>query len=567
MKRFLKICDLYGTQFHWFYDYKPKYYTCWGGFFSILTGFLWISIFIIFIFHDINKTESVTNTSTLPPTSYKNIKFGEQKLYIPWRITDYNERFINHKGILYPKIYYFTNKYNNKSGLMESYYNLINYSLCNETSMKYLDNNVLLDIPIEKLYCIDMENLDLGGSWNSEFINYIRFDLYLCKDGINYSETNNNCTSRDYLLDKMGENNNWYFELLYPVIQFQPNIKKTPILVFYKTYFYSLNLNSNKLDRIYIQEHIIKDQQGWIFDKTITKSYWGISSIQGDNYFIQKRDQVRYGSTSRLYSLKFYLDYGIVYYSRKSKKLFETLGEAFPLVNVISTIFSFISGIIGELKSNKKLSEFIIFNSNNNDIIKNKKKKSDDNKRNKSISIPNNSNFNQKSIQEIFIKKNSNLKKGDDSSKLYCLPNNIKNNKLNFGVINALNNAAKDRKKLKRTSKSIDLNKTNSEIFDYLDKEDQKFTLLYYFFGFCLNKINSKNKNNYLCISDKFHKVFKFYTRLIDITSYISLYKQFESLKNGILNDINSKNKENNKKLNINFLEIFNKENLSKKFN
>ena len=44
-----------------------------------------------------------------------------------------------------------------------------------------------------------------------------------------------------------------------------------------------------------------------------------------------------------------------------------------------------------------------------------------------------------------------------------------------------------------------------------------------------------------MCISNKFHKIFKFYTRLVDITSYISLYKEFEVFKANILNEINSK--------------------------
>ena len=148
---------------------------------------------------------------------------------------------------------------------MESNYSDISYKLCNETSMKDLGKDFLLNIPIDELYCIDMEDLKIGGSWNTDFLNYIRLDLYLCKDGINYTKNNNNCTSHDFLINKMGQNNNWYFELLYPSVQFQPSINKIPILVLYKTYYYGLNLESNKLDRIYLQENIIEDKQGWIF--------------------------------------------------------------------------------------------------------------------------------------------------------------------------------------------------------------------------------------------------------------------------------------------------------------
>ena len=536
MKKFLKICDLYGTQFHLFYNYKPKYYTCYGGIFSIITVLSWITIFLFFIMNDIKRNQSISNTSTLPPTDYKNIKFGKEKIYLPWRITDYDEKFINHKGIIFPKIYYFSNKFNNETGLMETNYNLINYKLCNETNMKNIQNNILLDIPINELYCIDMQDLNMGGTWNSEYINYIRLDLYLCEDGIDYNKTNNKCTSHDYLLDKIGKNNNWYFELLYPVIQFQPSVKKMPILVYYKTYYYGLSLNTNKLDRIYFQEHIIEDQQNWIYDISVNKSYWGTSSIKGDNYYIGKNDPVRFGSSSRLYSLKIYIDYGTIYYTRKYKKLFELLGEAFPIVNIISTILGFISVIINELKANKKLNEFIIFN--NKELLK-KNKNNNEYKENKKpinvIKLLNNLNIIEKNKQELYLNRKSFML--GDSSKLNCIHNDLTNNKI---ILKGKTELIPE-KKNKKLFKTVNFSKHNSESFEYFKRDKNKFPIIYYFFGLCLNKISSKKNNNYMCISKKFHKVFKFYTHLVDITSYISLYKEFELFKTNILNEINSK--------------------------
>ena len=74
--------------------------------------------------------------------------------------------------------------------------------------MKILGKEFLIDISFEDLYCIDMEDLNMGGSWNSEFLNYIRFDLYLCKDGIDYNETNVNCTSYNKFEELHGKDNN-----------------------------------------------------------------------------------------------------------------------------------------------------------------------------------------------------------------------------------------------------------------------------------------------------------------------------------------------------------------------
>ena len=46
MKKIFKICDIYGTHFHWFFGNKSKYYTIYGGIFSILTVISWIIIFV-----------------------------------------------------------------------------------------------------------------------------------------------------------------------------------------------------------------------------------------------------------------------------------------------------------------------------------------------------------------------------------------------------------------------------------------------------------------------------------------------------------------------------------------
>jgi len=520
MKNLLKICDIYGTEFHWYFDYKQKYYTYHGGIFSILSFIAWFFILIIFGMEDFKRNQSICSITNIPPSGDKIIKFGKQKLYLPWRIMDYGDTFINHIGILHPRIFYFTNRFNNKTKLMETRYKLLNYSLCNETSMKNLGNDYLLHTNLNKLYCIDMDDLNMGGSWNSKFINYIRLDLNLCKEGINYNDSNSNCTKPEYLTSLYGEQNNWFFELLYPTIQFQPNNKKIPVFVLYNSYYYGLNTNSNKVDRVYLQENIFKDEQGWIFARPIrNKTYWGVSSIKSDFYTIGDRDVFKYGSTSRLYSIKLYLDYGTVLYTRKYKKLYEIFSEIFPVMKAISMIFSIISETINKLKVCRKLNEFII-----------------DDKIYRTNTIMD-KNIKSKIMKEEQDQSSISKKKYRDSSKLICLNINSNNGKINLN-----NNIKEDgvhedifNKNLHNT---VNVGVISLGPFEIYNKDKSKFPLIYYLFGFLLNKISSKSKNNYMCISEKFNKSFTFFTHLIDITSYISLYQQFESLKKLVLNNI-----------------------------
>ena len=519
MKNILKICDIYGTEFHWYFDYKQKYYTYHGGIFSILSFFAWISILVIFGFEDFKREQSISSITNIPPSGDKIIKFGKQKLYLPWRIMDYGDTFINHIGILHPRIFYFTNKFNNKTQLMETNYKILNYSLCNETSMKDLGKDYLLHTNLDKLYCIDMDDLDMGGSWNSKFINYIRLDLNLCKGGINYSDNNTNCTKPEYLTSLYGEGNNWFFELLYPTIQFQPNNKKIPLFVLYNSLYYGLNTNSNKVDRVYLQENIFKDEKGWIFARPIrNRTYWGVSSIKSDFYTIGNRDIFKYGSTSRLYSLKLYLDYSSVLYTRKYKKLYEIFSEIFPVMKAISMIFSIISETINKLKVCRKLNEFII-----------------DDKIYRTNTILD-KNIKSKIIREDQDQSSVSKKKLKDSSKLICL--NVNSNNIRMKLNNVKENGFHEEPFNKTLHKTVNVGVISLGPFEMFNKDKSKFPFIYYFFGFLLNKISSNSNNNYMCISEKFNKSFTFFTHLIDITSYISLYQQFESLKKLVLNNI-----------------------------
>ncbi len=324
--------------------------------------------------------------------------------------------------------------------------------------MKNLGEEYIIDIPIDTLYCIDMEDLKVGGSWNADFLNFIRFDLYICKYGIDYNESDSRCTNYDDLVEIYGKGDSVFFELLYPVIQFQPTNLKVPILILYKTYYYIFNKFSNKLDRMYLQEHIFEDEQSWIFHSPTNMSYWGVNLINGESYIIGEKDVLRFSSTSKLYTLNIYFELGIVYYTRKYKKLYEILGEIFPIISAVCSFFSFVSRIINELKYAKTINEYInsFDNSKNSKILENKSKKIEKSKR--SLSIFSGQVFNMgenKGIKTIsvFRNKNINLKENvtnniipipnmanslNDSSKIIC---NQNNNSINLNAHNIIKSA------------------------------------------------------------------------------------------------------------------------------
>jgi hypothetical protein len=335
----LKYFDFFGATFSFYSERNRKFYTNLGGLLTLLSILLSI---ILFIYNNIDNFSHhfPTSTTSISKEPYKNIKFGKEKIWIPWRIRDFGGKTINHNNLLYPIIFYYRGKRNKTTNNMDIYYEFLDYKKCNETSMKKNSDLYMIDIEIDQLYCIDMEDVDMGGSWDSDFLNLVTLDLYNCKNGIDYDENNTNCTTYERIREIAGENNNFQFEIYYPVVHYQPLNKTNPIFIKYTNYFYHISIFSNKIDRMYLQQHILKDDKGLISKDEKSFSYWGIVSFNGDSYTTgNKRDLMNEGSTSRFYSFNIYLKNEVTHYHRTYKKLFLIIADGLPIINVIFVNF------------------------------------------------------------------------------------------------------------------------------------------------------------------------------------------------------------------------------------
>ena len=410
----LKYLDIFGTTFTFYIERHRKYYTTLGGVLSVLSILIGLIVFIFINKDDFLHKNPISTTST-SEEEHKNIKFGNEKVWIPWRIRDFGGKTINHTDFLYPIIYYYQGL-RNATNFMNVKYRHIDYKLCNETLMKNNSENFIIDMDLNKLFCIDMDDLDVGGSWDADFLNLVTLDLYNCKDGIDYDENNTNCTTYDKIEEIAGKNNNFQFEIYYPIANYQPMNKKNPIYIKYINYFYHLSRFSNKIDRLYLQKHVLNDDQGFIITKKKSYSYWGIFSLNGDSYSIgNKRDLINEGSTSRFYSFNIYIKNEIVFYNRSYKKLFLIIANGLPIVNIIIIIFECFIKSIKISSGNRKLTELLFENLKERKTffkLKNResKNKIDDLNINNSTPKGNDKSYHDKNLSDssIFKLKNQN---------------------------------------------------------------------------------------------------------------------------------------------------------------
>ena len=265
-------------------------------FFYIL---LCIGIFILFSYEDIYRLNPSTTISEIPDSDTKIVNIKNEKIWIPFRIINEKNKYIDHREILYILPYYVEGKYINEIGI-DLKYHLLSYKLCNETSMANKPGNYKIEVPLNELFCIEQDDLSFGGNWNKDFINFIEINLYLCKDGINFNSSDPRCSQiEDFLKNK---NTSLSFDFYYPIVQFQPKNLKIPMNIIYKNYFYRLSSNSFKIGKLYLHEHILSDNKNMIRNHYTNSSFWGINTFYGDDYFLSTEIFKNQGSTQVEYT-------------------------------------------------------------------------------------------------------------------------------------------------------------------------------------------------------------------------------------------------------------------------
>ena len=617
----LKYCDFFGTSFNFYTEKNRKYLTPLGGILTLLSCIFGVIIFIYINLDNFlhNLPNSTTSTER---ENHRLIKFKEEKIWIPWRISDCGGKTINHTNLFYPLIYYYSGKWNNELKSMITTYEFINYKLCNETSMVNYTDFYMIDVELDQLYCIDMEELTIGGSWDFNFLNLISLDIYACKNGIDYDEKNENCTTYEKYIEIIGKDNSFEFEMYYPVVHYQPINKTIPIFIEYSNYFYHLSRYSNKIDRIYLQQHILNDDRGLFFKNEKNYSRWGCSSLSGDSYIKgDKQDLLNEGSTSRFYSFNIYLNSDLVYYKRSYKKIFLIFANGLPIVNVVFIIFRIIAKIFKISSGNKKLTELLfenlkekktfftkkIFSSDKNLIISKKTDKNYEmnNLDNSNNNLNNNSNIlffqnlndfsciqlNYQDLEKKHIlEKNQNLVgkvknkskfiKTQINSQSNCkkhfnnifvlgdhnyINNNINNN-INNDINNNINNKEDDiNKKSNDQSDSLSNNNRlknnnspknrsyNNPTLNIKSKthyiKKKLFPYKYYLCSIFIKNIDISKTSFFF--TKKFIIVYNFISQLFDISSYLILQREFQTMKNTIIEESQRNIIEKGQKINV----------------
>ena len=543
-KEILRYLDLFGTKCSFYTEQKLKLYTPLGGILSIISFITGIFIFIYTNISSFKRKEPKIITSSIIE-GHQKIKLKNEKIWIPWRILEHNLNDFNFSGILFPIIKYYYRE--NKNEELKS--KEISYKFCNETSMINESDNVLIDSSLDNLFCIDMDDLYMGGSFSTNYLYYIEFGLYICRNGMIYNETNSNCISFNRLKDY---NNHLQIIFYFPTIHFQECELESPVKIKYHKNYSILSTNILKIDKLFLHKIVLYDILGMFSHKEKKYSFWGISSINRDIYYLEN---MKNGTTSKIYSFEIFIESNSIIYTRSYKDLFVILAQSLPLMALVYNLLKLIAKLFKSSSINRKMTELLFENltekpdkfENFLEEIKAKKNLSSKFENNNVISITNNSKSLQNHSSLTFFKykdkeyEKEDIKENDESKaiKNKDIVTNKKNEK-NEELINSLINY----KRMSMKFKEPYFHKKKRFVANKL------FPFRYYFWAVFAKNIDL-TKNRFF-LSKKFIKVYCFLCQLFDISSYCVLQKEFNVMKNSLFDEKNIDLIEKAGKINVN---------------
>ena len=564
-KEFLRYMDFFGTKCCFYSDQRLKLYTPLGGIISIISICTGISIFILVSLSSFKREHPNLIISSIINENQK-IKFNEEKIYIPWKIQN-NKTNFNHSDILFPIIKYYTK--DNSNDIIKA--KNLSYKLCNETSMFNDVDKIKIDESLDQLYCLDMDDIWMGGSWSSEYLYYLEFSLNLCP--------NNTDCDLDENIDLFMNESNFEIIFYYPTVIFHEDKFKSPLEIKYDKDYLILNKEISKISQLYLRKIILQDNIGIFYSRKRIYKSWECNKIKKDFYLVNERNP-------KIFSLEIYIEQSIVYYYRTYNNIIFILSEGLPLIFLVHNLLKLIAKVFKLASINRKMTELLFENltekpnkfqsyikdikskktltnkilMNKNKILNSKNNNNNSNKiteENNIISMTNKDNSrninnysNVTLINKIYLSKNNNnletvlntnekvLKKGSNK---YNNDERLIDLKINSINLNNLNNLVKNSEK---SLKQQPFTKKKKFISNRL------FPHIYY-----LCTIFTKNidlTKHPFCMSKKYIKVYYFLCQLFDISSYCILQKEFNIVKNFIFDEKKIQLIEQKSKINVN---------------
>ena len=509
---FLEFINIYNPVVQFRIKGKKGYTTTIGGIYSLFTFTIIFITTILFGSDFFYRANPQVFNQNYFPEKYEKKLITKENFNIAWRLEDGNSLNFNFTNLLFPRIRYSLYQKNNQTLELDQTLYYFKLKKCSEIDINKIyigENNP------HEWYCLDFSEFPvyLGGDWTKEFVGLIGFEILFCPDD---DFKSGNCTDLINLKDILDTYTGLYFSVMYPEILVTNTDLVSPLKFQLKNYFNTLNLNINKIDRLFLSKNTYKDDRGWIFSDIKESSL--ISGFSFDKSVDFKTENQYYKlETSLIYTFNIYMNNDVTIYFRKFMKIQDLAATVGGFMKLILLFFEVLNNLPNTYSREKMIINEIFdiaYTKRNKEVVY-------------SSTVLHLKKINKNEFKQNLVLKNNASTKKENLKK--CFTFNLQNNKNNnnFSKFNSSKNEKNE--KINNNLKYIDRNKLmlnkcqisssfGNELFNRNKIENVK------------NKILSNEDKNRIIIIENNSKVEDLDSNLVKISESSENLKKIERI-------------------------------------
>jgi hypothetical protein len=268
--------DIFGYGFNFLVDSKDKKDTRIGAFLTIFYILIFFSLFFGFGYDMYNRKRPKVSFNT-EISEYEKIKLFNKNFTYAYRVEDKGGIMITNESIIYQELNYFYYIIENGEWVKQFEYSLPN-KRCRDVSFSR-EKEILFNISLEKWYCIDFDNVTMGGNWDGNFVYGFIINTRNCRP------EKANCSSQQEvkkLFTKDSVSSNLFFSDL--SLELLPSMDdfETPLKTSLVNRYEVLNLELTKRKIQTFKATTIMNDVGWFFPNIIEDKLFSSDFIMQD---------------------------------------------------------------------------------------------------------------------------------------------------------------------------------------------------------------------------------------------------------------------------------------------
>lgn len=339
MSTFIKLLDYYSLNVNLTYNGKEKYSTVFGG---LLTLFSIVIVLINawLIGNDIIKKEEptvITSDEDLGYT-YPNYTISYDNFFLGYFFSDHQNNPFEDETVLKVVPIYYTSKYDTNGTLVyeEEELGLIS---CSDY---FTQNNIQFPMSsavMEPLKCINNLNHSVGGFWTVDYVKYIYFSIYTCRNNT-LKPHEKPCKPQEEIENTLTK---LFFNIFYESVMVNAKNYTHPMKRIISEDWYVMQASLFKEIDYHFENYVVKTDTGVIFNSDMdVKSSLGFQKIRQDYKVIENDDDNDHNDNNLIFMFQFYISNKNKIYQRtyiKIQNIFANLGGIIQVTIIVTKFF------------------------------------------------------------------------------------------------------------------------------------------------------------------------------------------------------------------------------------